>query len=110
MIDLGDAVFTFVANSQQLDSKSEEVGPNAQKAFGAASEAADEFGDAGEDAGKRTAASMREARGEVTLLGEAIGVHLPRHVRTFIAYLPGVGEAMSAAFSATAILFVAQAT
>jgi hypothetical protein len=52
---------------------------------------------------------MYQARGEAALLGEEFGIHLPRHVRSFISEIPGVGEALSAAFSATAILFVAQA-
>jgi hypothetical protein len=52
---------------------------------------------------------LREARGETALLGEEFGIHLPRHVRTFVADLPGVGSALSAAFAANAILFVVQA-
>jgi len=45
----------------------------------------------------------------VGLLGEAVGIRLPRHVRSFLAELPGVGPALSAAFSATAVLFIAKA-
>src|SRR5262249_4148802 len=56
-----------------------------------------------------TGTELREARGEARLLGEELGIRLPRHVSNFIADLPGVGKALSAAFSATAILFVAQA-
>jgi hypothetical protein len=52
---------------------------------------------------------MYQARGEAGLLGEAVGIHLPRHVRRFIAELPGVGVALSAAFQATAILFILEA-
>lgn len=48
--------------------------------------------------------SMREAKGSAALLGEEIGVHMNRHVAGFLAQLPGVGEAMSAAFSAFAII------
>jgi hypothetical protein len=101
-IEVGDAVLKFIGDSQQLDTKFDEVGPNAQRAFEPAAEAA-------EQAGERMKASMGEARGEAALLGEAFGVHLPRHVRTFVAELPGVGEALSAAFSATAVLFLVQA-
>jgi hypothetical protein len=50
--------------------------------------------------------STREAKGEIGLLGEAFGIHLPRHVRTFIAELPGVGKALSAAFAVTAVGFI----
>jgi hypothetical protein len=123
-IEIGDAVMRFISDSTNLDAAFDKVGPNATKAFlpakGAAdgliasldgvAPAADVAGTEIEEAvGKRGAGAIREARGEAALLGEAMGVHLPRHVRSFIAELPGVGEALSAAFSATAILFVAQA-
>src|SRR5579864_2807510 len=101
-IDVGDAVLRFLGDSQQLDTKFAEVTPNAQKAFNPAA-------DVVEAASERMQFSMKEARGEVRLLGEEFGVHLPRHVSNFVAELPGVGEALSAAFSATAVLFIAQA-
>jgi hypothetical protein len=101
-VEAGDAIFRFLGDSSNLDVKFAEVGPNAQKAFEPAAEAA-------ENAGERMSYSMREARGEVALLGEEVGVRLPRHVQRFIAELPTVGPALSAAFSATAIMFVAQA-
>jgi hypothetical protein len=47
---------------------------------------------------------MAEAKGTIALLGEQIGVSLPRHIRSFIAELPGVAEAMSAAFSTVAVV------
>lgn len=100
--EIGDAVLRFIGDSSQLDTKFDEVEPNAEKAFGKAA-------DAVEEGTGRMKSSMGEARGEAALLGEAFGIHLPRHVRSFIAELPGVGKALSAAFSATAILFVANA-
>ena len=60
-------------------------------------------------AGETSRESMYQARGEAGLLGEALGIHLPRHVRSFIAELPGVGVALSAAFQATAVLFIISA-
>lgn len=57
---------------------------------------------------RRFSAEMRksseEARGSIALLGEEIGVRLPRHLRSFVAELPGVGKAMSAAFEAIAVI------
>lgn len=100
--EVGDAVLRFLGDSTQLDTKFDEVGPNAEKAFEPAAEAV-------EDASQRMQGSMRDARGEARLLGEEFGIRLPRHVSNFVAELPGVGEAMSAAFSATAVLFIAQA-
>lgn len=55
------------------------------------------------DAGKATRKEMGEARGAIALVGEELGVHLPRHVRNFVAELPGVATAMSAAFNAVAV-------
>jgi hypothetical protein len=64
------------------------------------------LGDAG-TATRQWSAQMRheteEAKGSIALLGEQIGVVLPRHLRTFVAGLPGVTTAMSAAFNAIAI-------
>jgi hypothetical protein len=45
-----------------------------------------------------------EARGTLMLLGEEIGVHIPRHLQRMIADLPGVGSALQAAFSSVAVL------
>ncbi len=49
-------------------------------------------------------ASVAEAKGSIALLGEEIGVHLNRHLRGFVANLPGVAAAMSAAFNAVAVI------
>jgi hypothetical protein len=100
--DIGDAVLTFLGDSTDLDTKFDQVQPKAKKAF-------DEGADEVERGSRRMGESMREARGETALLGEAFGIHLPRHVRNFLAELPGVSSAMSAAFSATAVLFLANA-
>lgn len=122
-IQVGDAVVEFLANTQnfdqgvdkiearsremavQLEGDTTSIGHSFDSLGDEASSAADDV----EEAGRRSGSSLREARGEAMLLGEAFGVHLPRHVSSFIASLPGVGEAMSAAFSATAVLFVLEA-
>jgi hypothetical protein len=49
-------------------------------------------------------ANTYEARGTLALLGEEIGVSIPRHLRSLIAEIPGVGTALSAAFSSVAVL------
>lgn len=51
-----------------------------------------------------TRTQMREASGSVELLGEQFGVVMPRHLREFVAKLPGVSTAMSAAFNAVAVI------
>jgi hypothetical protein len=48
--------------------------------------------------------NTHEARGALMLLGEEIGVHIPRHLQGFITKIPGVGTALNAAFSSVAIL------
>ena len=37
-------------------------------------------------------------------MGEEIGVHIPRLIRGFISSMPGVGAALSAAFSGIAVV------
>jgi hypothetical protein len=122
-IDVGDAVLTFLGDTTRLDGAFASLPGKAAAAGDAIKDGFSGFDDVIDDsaggieglgkqavvAGEVTKVSMREARGETALLGEEFGIRLPRHVRSFIAELPGVGEAMSAAFSATAILFIVQA-
>jgi hypothetical protein len=61
------------------------------------------------EAGRELKAQMQEGRGAVMVLGEEIGVHLPRHVQKFVAELPGVARVMSTAFNAIAIIAIGQA-
>lgn len=126
-IDVGDAVLTMVVNTEGVGPAFDKVETGAAKAMGAAdastrdvvnalnalTEKLGEVGVAGKAAGgeiasgmKQAAHATREAKGEMALLGEATGIHIPRHIRSFVAELPGVGAAMSAAFSATAVLFL----
>jgi hypothetical protein len=64
---------------------------------------------ASRESAKQMKADMLEARGGVMVLGEEIGVHLPRHVQAFVAKLPGVAAAMSAAFAPLAVIAIAAA-
>jgi hypothetical protein len=47
---------------------------------------------------------MHEAKGSLALIGEEFGVKIPRHIRGFIAELPGVGKALSSAFAGFAVI------
>lgn len=128
-IEVGDAVLRFLGDSTQLDLAFDAVGPKAQVAMAEASTAFtgfDEvmgetsvsikeayegfgvFGVEGVAAAQEVAFNMREAKGEIMLLGNEIGVSIPRHLQRFIADLPGVGQALTAVFSATAVLFLVQ--
>lgn len=121
-IQVGDAVLKFVSDTTDLkrgfaevDSTPARLAPATTAIRGMGKEievtstGAREMGQVMDLAGKKTEFSMYEAKGEIGLLGEAIGVKLPRHVRSFVAELPGVGKAMTAAFEATAVLFLLQA-
>lgn len=45
-----------------------------------------------------------EARGEIMLINKELGLGVDRHLAGWLAKLPGVGAALSAAFAATAVL------
>jgi hypothetical protein len=119
MISVGDACLNFTADMTNLDGAFRALPGKVKAGTEPAVDAMGDLGDAANDAGKeidkmppvpeRVPSSMREARGEVALLGEAVGIRLPRHVRTFVAELPGVSSAMSAAFGATAVLYLVKA-
>jgi hypothetical protein len=123
-INVGDAVLRFIGDTSQLDATFQSLPGKAQAGIGlikteidgvsgglkrVAADADASLGSEVPAAAELTRAQMREAKGEVALLGEEFGIRLPRHVRSFIAEMPGVGEALSAAFSATAILFLIEA-
>lgn len=54
-------------------------------------------------------ASTHEARGAMALLGEETGVKLPRHVRSFLAAMPGVAAVMSIAFAPAVVIAIGEA-
>ena len=56
------------------------------------------------EASRVTRAEMTEARHAIHLVGDEIGIHVPRAVQGFLAKLPGVAQVMSSAFSAAAVV------
>lgn len=120
---VGDCFISFMADTTQLDQGMAGLTTRVEAGMVGAGAAAKQFGEeldatgenaefAGEkiqDAMNKATFSTREAKGEAMLLGEAFGVHLPRHVTSFISTIPGVGQALSAAFAATAVLFIIEA-
>lgn len=128
-LSVGDAVLTFLGDTTQLDLAFDKVNSGTTAALDPANAKLTAMGDnwgsvgssatrAGEEAtvaggeiaaaGEMSAASTRQAKAEMALLGEEIGVRIPRHLRGFVAELPGVGQALTAAFSATAVLMLLQ--
>jgi hypothetical protein len=53
---------------------------------------------------RHTRAEMTEAKHAIHLVGDEIGVHLPRALQGFVAHLPGVAKAMAAAFDTVAVI------
>lgn len=68
-----------------------------------------QFEGSAKSAGSTARQEFSEARGSIMVLGEEVGVHLPRHVQAFVASLPGVSKAMSAAFDTIAVVAIADA-
>jgi predicted transcriptional regulator len=64
----------------------------------------DQFKGKSEEAGKSVGQSMQKSREGVMMLGEEIGIRLPRGLRNFVTELPGVATAMNAAFDAIAVI------
>jgi len=129
-LNVGDAVLTFLGDTTQLDQVFARLPDQADTAMSAAADSVSQVGDAAkdvsfeldatgsnaayaggeiEDAMVKAKTSTYEARGEIGLLGELFGIHLPRHVRSFVAELPGVGTALESAFAATAVFFLIEA-
>ena len=102
----GDQVLLSTIN--QLRTELAGLRAEQDKLGGSAAGAARGFGSLAESA-KLTSREMREARGELMLTGEAIGVRLPRELRTFVAELPGVGKLLAGVFSATAVFYLIDA-
>jgi virulence-associated protein VapD len=127
-IDVGDAVMNFLADTTELDLAFAKIDATPERLQPPKAAVADlsntlqgmgtYWGQAGEEAivageemsaaAKQAEFDMHEAKGEIALLGEEIGVKVPRHVRGFLAELPGVGAALNAAFTATAVLVLIQ--
>lgn len=121
-ITVGDAVFNFIGDTSQLDQAWNKVETDAVTkapivqgeingiggAYEQAAQAALTFGQDSQVAAEQTTFSMKEARGSVALVGEEIGVNIPRHIQSFIAGMPGVGAALEAAFSGIALIVLVQ--
>jgi hypothetical protein len=63
--------------------------------LGKAAKSAEDFGKTASAAGERVEFSMMEARGGLAMMGEEVGVRIPRHLQTLIATIPGVGTAFA---------------
>jgi predicted HicB family RNase H-like nuclease len=57
-----------------------------------------------EEAGSKMSESFGEARGSLMLVEESLGVHIPRHLTSLIAEIPGVGTAFAAMLPLAGVL------
>ena len=117
-ISVGDAVLTFLGDTTTIDQAFDSTEARAQQWAGnvdaAVSGTSDSFAKAGsaatgfaaeaEVASEAAGASVLETRETVMLLGEEIGVRLPRGITQFLARLGPVQSVMSAAFAPIAIV------
>lgn len=133
-LSVGDATLTFFGDTSQLEQVFAALPVQTEAAMGKAAlgvgvlnfeldATAENVAFAGEKfpsfAGAATEAmaeveqSTHHARGEMGLLNDisqkTLGINLPRHVRSWIAEMPGISTALTAAFSATAVLFLIEA-
>src|SRR5438309_1472409 len=137
-VSVGDAILRFLGDTTQLDAAFNKVATEAgeklgvvasggvkqldaavtqasasvddmSKSMAVGSRGAVELGDVTNLAGGKSRESLYQARGEAALLGEMFGIHLPRHVRSFLAEIGGVGPLLSSAFAATAVIFLIEA-
>src|SRR6266576_2320906 len=129
-LNVGDAILKFFGDTSDLDQAFARIPAQSEAAMGAAAQSVNGLGGAFQGVNFELDATAQnvpycgevikesmgtakestyEARGELGLLGELFGIHLPRHVRSFVAELPGVGTALSAAFAATAVIFLIEA-
>lgn len=70
---------------------------------GEAAAAVQSMGTAAEEAGARTTRSLTDARFAAQLLGQELGVHIPRAMTTLLARSETLGPALNAAFAGIAI-------
>jgi hypothetical protein len=89
-ISVGKLSIDLEAGTYQYTSALDKAGADAEKA-------------AGRIKGSFDKVDFKEARGGMMLFGDLVGVHLPRHVTSFIASMGPVGAVMEAAFPFLAI-------
>jgi len=61
------------------------------------------------DSLKMTRSEINESKGSIAMLGEMLGVHIPRHARGLVASFEMIGPALNAAFNAVAVIAIGMA-
>ncbi len=111
--------FKLILDKSEFSTALKESEAQAASSTSAISASLQKVGDGGEKAGqgihllndkiKMSRQEVREANGTIALLGDTIGLHIPRHCRTLISQLSFVGPALNAAFNAVAVITIAKA-
>jgi hypothetical protein len=100
---LGDS-FATAATKGETHFKSAGVSiRGAGEAARNAGEAADDLGDKGRNAGDKVAHGMNRGKDAADLLGNILGVHIPRELKKILAQSDLLGPALKGAFSIIAI-------
>lgn len=112
-------VFKLVIDNSNLMSGLKESEAQAASSTGAISASLQKMGTAGADGSKgihlvndslkMTRKEVNESKGSIAMLGEMLGVHIPRHARGMIASLEMIGPALNAAFNAVAVIAIGMA-
>lgn len=98
---LADAIKLIPAPVQQTDTAVQNMAFSLRNIAPATDEATEATG--------RSMNAYQQARGEVMLLSQATGIHLPRSIATMVAGMPGIQGVLQGAFAATAVLFLIDA-
>jgi hypothetical protein len=130
MLNVGDATLTFLGDTTQLDQVFARIPAQAEASMAAAASSVGQVGTAtsalnfeldatasnvpfcGEaikDAMDKGAESTRGMGRELKTTEQMFGIHLPLGVSHFLAELPGVSTAITAAFSASVVFFLLEA-
>lgn len=112
-------VYKLIVDNSQLQKGLKEAEGQAAAATGAITASLQKVGDSGAtgakgihlvtDATKLSRKEMQEAKGAFALIGEEIGIRIPRHARSFITSIEGVAPALNAAFNAVAVIAIGMA-
>jgi lambda family phage tail tape measure protein len=96
-VNLTAGTAAFESGMAKAGQTAKSTGKDIQSSFNQAAKA-------GKDFGESTTVNMMEAKGSMMLLGEEVGVRIPRHLQTLIAQIPGVSAAFAAMLPLVGVL------
>jgi hypothetical protein len=94
-ISVGTLTVNLDANTAAFTSGLDKAAQQAANSSKNMQDSFNRMSNSGRDAGEKMSFSMMEAKGSMMLLGEEMGVRIPRHLRSLIAEIPGIGVAFA---------------